>query len=143
MGLFHRKREYEDEVYDPDEIYDLYAESQLFVEAPPLCDTTITVCPRDIYSLDTDAVLERAQELPYELRYYLDMRRAFSKALESCREQIVGFESYEGGRTASYSSGFEYDGRRIKVDFTLSRESNRSGFVFTAYVRVNDPPRLR
>ncbi len=143
MGLFGRNygndKEYDDdtEIYDADEEYDLYADSALFIEAPPLQTTTLTVYPRDIYSLDTDAVLENANELPYDLRYYLDTRRAFSRALESCREEITGFESYEGGRSAEYSAGFDYDGNDIMIYFTLSREGDSAGYVFTAHIIVN------
>ncbi len=143
MGLFGRKKEslteYEDdnEIYDADEEYDLYTDSALFIEATPLRSTVITVYPRDIYRLNTDSVLENAGELPYDFRYYLDTRRAFSRALDSCREEITGFESYEGGRTADYSAEFDYDDNDVRIYFTLSRESDSAGYVFTARIVVN------
>ncbi len=140
MSIFRKREENGDiyiDVYDPDEEYDLMLESALYVEAQPLKDTSFTFYPRDIYRLDTNALLESIEELPYEFRCYYDTRRAFAKSLEKCREEVVGFVSYKGGRSASDSHTFEYDGRRVTIDITVGKESDTSPYSFTAEIHVS------
>ena len=141
MGLFGKlwKAAYDEpDIYDEDEVDELITDSELYVEAPPLESTVVTVTPKDIYRIDMAAVLENIAELPYEFRCYLDTRRAFTKAFEQCREEIVGYESYEGGRSAEYSAGFGYDDHDITIDFTLSRDSDGSPYRFTADIKVDE-----
>ncbi|MBQ9383149.1 MAG: hypothetical protein IJT87_02810 [Ruminiclostridium sp.] len=135
-GLFRKKKAPDEDidVFDPDEEYDLMLESALYVEAQPLKDTSSTFYPRDIYRLDTDALLESVEELPYEFRCYLDTRRAFAKAFELCREDITGYASFEGGKSAWEQRTFKYDGRCVTLTVTLSRESERAPYTLTAEI---------
>ena len=140
MGLFRRTDDSGDvyiDVYDPDEEYDLMLESALYVEAQPLRDTSFTFYPRDIYRLDTNALLESVEALPYEFRCYYDTRRAFAKELEKCREEVTGYASYKGGRSASDSRSFEYDGYMVTIDITLSKDSDASPYKLTADIKVS------
>lgn len=138
FGFFDKSVNNEDEVYDEDETDELLADSALYIEAPLLRSTCISITPKDIYSLDTNGWLEFLQELPYDFRCYFDTRRAFSNALRSCREDIADFESYEGGRRAEYSESYDYDDHSVVIDFTLSRDGDRAPYVFTADIKIDE-----
>ena len=128
----------EPEVYDADKEDELIAESELYTEAQPLTSTTVTLYPRDIKNVDTDALLEKITELPYEFRLYLDTRRAFANAFRFCGEGIADFESYEGGRSSEWSESYEYDDHSVTIDFRISRDSRDSYYVFTADIRIDE-----
>ncbi|MBQ3841430.1 MAG: hypothetical protein II820_01930 [Ruminiclostridium sp.] len=137
MWLFGKKEEDDEpDIYDEDEIDELLIDSALYFDTPELRDMSLTIYPKDIYRLDTDALLESIEQLPYEFRCYLDTRRAFSNALVSCREQISDYVSYEGGRSAEYSRSFEYDDKPVSITFTLSRDSDNSPFAFTVDIKT-------
>ncbi len=138
FGTFDPEVNNEDEVYDEDEYDELIEDSELFFEAPPLESIALSFTPKDIMRFDPSAALEYVEELPYEFRCYLDTRRAFTRAYDICREEITGFESYEGGRSAEYSTGFDYDDHEIMIDFSMSRESNGSPYVFSANIKVDE-----
>lgn len=136
MGLFRRKTEDDIDVFDPDEEYDLMLESALYIEETPLKHTSFTFYPRNIRCLDTDALLESIDELPYEFRCYLDTRRAFAKCFEICLEDITGYESFEGGRSSWEQRSFSYDDKRITLTVTLSKESDTAPYTLTTEIQV-------
>ena len=138
FGSFDPDVNNEDEVYDEDEYDELLEDSELFFEAPPLESIALLFTPKDIMRFDAAAALEYVSELPYEFRMYFDTRRAFTRAYDICREEITGFESYEGGRSAEYKTGFDYDDHDITIDFSMSRESNGSPYVFSANIKVDE-----
>ena len=138
FGFFDPAVNNEDEVYDEDETEELIEDSSLFFEAPPLESTSVKFTPRDIYRFDAGAALEYVENLSYDFRCYFDARRAFNRAFDRCREEIAGFESYEGGRTAIQSESFDYDDHSIVIDFTMSRDSDRAPYVFTANIKVDE-----
>ncbi len=128
----------ETEVLDEDEFLEQMSDDELYVDDVPLESTEISVKLRSLEGLDTDALLERLEQLPYEFRMYYDTRRAFSRAFASMSEEISYFESYEGGRSVGYDESFEYDDRAVAVSFTLSREGNGAPFVFTADIKIDN-----
>lgn len=134
----NRAEDDEPDIYDADELGELFIDSALYFEAPRLGNVSFTVYPKDIYRLDTNALLESIGQLPYEFRCYLDARRAFANALKSCREEISGFVSYEGGRSAEFTASFEYDDIPVSIEFTLSRESDGAPFAFTVDIRTDE-----
>ena len=139
MWLFGGKHEDDGpDIYDADELDELFIDSALYFAAPGLGNVSFTVYPRDIFRLDTDALLESIGQLPYEFRCYLDTRRAFANALKSCRDEISGFASYEGGRSAEFTASFEYDDIPVSIEFTLSRESDGAPFAFTVDIRTDE-----
>ena len=138
MGIFGKKYDDGPDIYDEDEVDELLADSELYFEAPPLESTVVTITPKDIYHADMALILENIADLPYEFRCYLDTRRAFVKAYEKCREELIGFESYKGGRSAEYNASFGFDDHEINIDFTLSRDDDNSPFRFTADIRVDE-----
>ena len=141
MGLFGKRERYEDDepdIYDEDEVDELIVDSALFVEAPPLESTTVSITPKNVYELDAGAWLGFLEVLPYDFRCYFDTRRAFVRAFEKCREEVVDFESYEGGRKAEYSESFEYDDHDVTIDFTLSRSGNNAPYIFTADIKIDE-----
>lgn len=139
MGLFGwLKDEDGPDIYDEDEYDELLTDSALYFEAQKLESVCFSVSPKDVFRLDTDAVLESAELLPYEFRYYLDTRRAFANALKNCRDEIGGYVSYEGGRSAVYTASYEYDGHSVVIDFTLEKPDDCSPFTFTADITVDE-----
>lgn len=128
----------EPEVYDEDEEDELIGESALYTDAQPLRSITVTLYPKDIHNVDTDALLENMTELPYEFRLYLDTRRAFSNAFRFCGEAITDYSSYEGGKSAEWSESYEYDDHSVNIDFSISRDSEDSYYVFTADIKIDE-----
>lgn len=142
MGLFGKlfgtsHDDEEPEVLDEDEFLEEMSNNELYVDDVPLENTVITFRPRDLGRFDTDAVLENLENLPYEFRMYFDTRRAFSRAFSSLSEDLQGYDSYGGGRSATYDAHYDYDDHSIDIGFTLSRGSDREPFVFTADIRVD------
>ncbi len=139
--MFFRKKDPlppEPEVYDEDEEYELMSDSELFVEAPPLVSNQLTFTLREVYDIDTDVLLESARDLPFEFRYYLDTRRAFSDALKSCRDEIAGYSDYTGGKSAVYDTEYEFDDHSVAIVFTLTRDNSALPFTFTADIRIDE-----
>lgn len=135
MGLFDRYNK-GDEVYDADEYDELETDSALFVEAQPLRSASFTVYPKDIYDIDTNALLESLTELPFEFRYYMDAKRAFAKALRELRDEVAEYESYEGGRSASYDTEFEFDEMLVAMHFSLSKDNDSAPFAFSVDIKI-------
>ena len=142
MGLFGWLKksdpEPEPEVLDEEEFLEELGDSELYVDDVPLESTVISFRPRDLRRFDTDAVLENLEALPYEFRLYYDTRRAFSRAYDSLREELSWYDSYEGGKSAESEAQYEYEDHSINIVFTMSRDSDRDPFVFTADIRVDD-----
>lgn len=138
MGWFSRKKdkEPEPEVLDEDEFLEEMSDDELYVDDVPLESTVISFAPKDLYRFDTDMFLENLEQLPYEFRCYYDTRKAFSRAVESLREEM-DFESYEGGRSVEYSAEYEFDDHDVEIVFTLSRDSDSSPFRFSADIRID------
>lgn len=129
----------EPEVLDEDEYLGELSDSELYVDDVPLENTEITFTLRDLKRFDTDTVLENYDRLPYEFRLYFDTRRAFSRAFGSLSEELRWYDSYEGGRSAAYDEHYDYEDHNIDIFFTLSRDSDREPFKFTADIRVDNP----
>lgn len=117
------------------EDYEQLSDDELFFENE-LKSTRVSVRISTPESLNTDDFLAQIAELPYEFRHYLDTRRAFSKALKYCAEEIAGFESYEGGRSAKWETSFDYDDYEVTASFELTKPSDDEAFVFTAQLEV-------
>lgn len=139
MDLFEKfTDDDEPDIYDEDEYDELLTDSALYFEAQKLESVSFSVTPNDIYRLDTNAMLENIELLPYEFRCYLDTRRAFANALKSCREELDGYVTYNGGRNSEYTASFDYDGHSVVIYFTLRKSDDRSPFTFTADIRVDE-----
>ena len=138
FGMFDPRVNDEDDVYDADETDELLEDSELYFAAVPLESTVVSVTPKDIYHFDTGGWLEYLETLPYEFRCYFDTRRAFAKAYDICREEITDFVTYEGGRSADYSESFGYDDHTVSIVFSMSRDSDRSPYVFTADIKIDE-----
>ena len=50
------------------------------------------------------------------------------------RDEIGGYVSYKGGRSAVYTASYEYDGHSVVIDFTLEKPDDCSPFTFTVPV---------
>ncbi len=139
MGLFSRLfgNDDEPEVLDEEEFLEQLSDDELYVDDVPLDSTAVSVRLRSPEGVDTDDFLERLGQLPYEFRMYYDTRRAFSRALESMREEIGYLADYEGGRSACHSEEYEYDDHRVEIYFTFSRAGNGEPFVFEADIRID------
>lgn len=125
------------EVLTPDNAaYVQLSDEELYFEATGLQDTVLTVRLGSPRSFDTDKYLERLEQLPYEFRHYLDTRRAFSRGLKTCAEEISDFESYEGGKTALWLTSFDFDDAEVTLEFELSRAGDNEEYVFTVKITV-------
>lgn len=137
FGWFRKKPEEElPDIYDPDEVDELVADSMLYTDAQPLKSVSFSVAPDDIFTLDTNALLENIRELPFDLRTYYDMRKTFSRGREQLIEEVGFLDSYEGGRSAEYRKSFEFDDKTVDVTLTLSKQSDNANFVLAADIKV-------
>jgi len=138
MGFFGKHHDDGPDIYDEDEVEELLTDSELYFDAPQLRSTTVSITPKDIWRFDTDRWLECIEELPYDFRCYFDTRKMISRAYRNCREEIVDFESYEGGRSAAFTDSFDYDGHDVTLDITFSRAGDRAPYVFTVDIKVDE-----
>lgn len=136
----------QDEIFDeeyenggfltPDcEDYEQLSDDELFFDNE-LKSTRLSVRISSPQAFSTDDFLAQIVEFPYEFRHYLDTRRAFSKALKYCSEEIDGFVSYEGGRSAKWETSFDYEDYEVTATFELAKPSDDEAYVFTVQIEV-------